>query len=462
MEQAHEYRERHGLAPGLAATHLLKRVTLLSPAHKRVWHEAGWVFAGQTVAALGALAGIRLVTEAVAPSVYGSVALLTGAVTLAFSLAASPLMQAVLRFYPGSANADKAASLRQAALQALCKPTIWALLVLLAGISAWSLRTGESLDVAVLCAVLLLVEIARSVELTFLNAARRQRVMSVLVMTDAWMRPLAAVAMVWLTGAHTSAVLLGYIIAAGVPLLFFVVTQDRPGVNAVGSSERDCVGTEQLKAYAMPLIPLPLVGWTTGQLDRYFVAALAGLQAAGIYAAIYGLASRPFLMIAAGIEVALRQVYYGKVDTGNRTAERQVFRAWLGTVFGISLLLLLVIALLHEELAALLLAEEYRAHSVLMIWIAAGYLLAACCQVVERVCYARHDTRGVLIIESTGAIFSVAIALPMVYAFGISGAAWAVPTYFGLQLAFAIWRAVSVQRREPSEATHREAQISNV
>lgn len=442
-------------------------MTLLSTARRRVLHEAGWVFVGQTVAALGTLAGIRLVTEAVAPSVYGSVALTTGAVTLASSLAASPLMQAVLRFYPEYANAHKAASLRRATLQALRKPTIWALVVLLAVISGWSWRTDESLALGLLCALLLLVEIARSVELTFLNAARRQRMMALLVVVDAWLRPLAAVAMVWLTGTHTSAVLLGYIIAAGVPLVVFLtLTRDRRGTNAVDSSNNDHVGKERLKAYAMPLIPLPLVGWTTGQLDRYFVAALASLQAAGIYAAIYGLASRPFLMIAAGIELALRQVYYGKVNTGHRSAEKQVFRVWLGAVFGASLVLLLIIALLHKELAALLLAVEYRAHSILMIWIAAGYLLAACSQVVERVCYARYDTRGVLIIQSTGALLSVAIALPMVYAFGITGAASAVPVYFGLQLAFAIWRAVSVQRRETLgsvlETARREAQISNV
>jgi O-antigen/teichoic acid export membrane protein len=99
---------------------------------------------------------------------------------------------------------------------------------------------------------------------------------------------------------------------------------------------------------------------------------------------------------------------------------------------------LVAVALLHRQLAGLLLAAEYREYSPLMVWIAAGYVLAVCSQVVERVCYALHDTHGVLMIQVAGAALSVAIGIPMVLAFGLKGAAWAVPLYFGGQLALSV------------------------
>ena len=436
-------------------------------ARGRLLNEAGWVFFGQAAAALGTLAGLRLVTEAVPPAVYGSVALAVGMVALAHGLAAGPLMQAVLRFYPEYASVQNVASLRYAALRALRKRGIWVLAILLIGVSTWSWSAIDSVTPGVLCGLLLVVEIARSVEITFLNAAREQRAMALLIAADAWLRPLGAVAMVWLTGVHIVAVLLGYIVAAGLSLIAFYALRRRSQTAMAAESSGDGGrGVDRLRAYAMPLTPLPLVGWISGQVDRYLVAGFIGLPAAGIYAAIYGLASRPFLMLAAAIELSLRQVYYGQVNAGNRGAERRVFRLWLATVSGMSLILLLTIALLHEELAALLLARDYRTHSALMIWIAAGYLLAACSQVVERVCYANYDTRGVLIIQSTGAILSAVIALPMVYAFGVKGAALAVPIYFGLQLALAIWRASSrrhIRSAAPARLrTGRRAESANV
>jgi O-antigen/teichoic acid export membrane protein len=211
------------------------------------------------------------------------------------------------------------------------------------------------------------------------------------------------------------------------------------------------VDTKRLWAYAVPLTPLSFVGWVSGQSDRYILAAAAGLAPAGLYAALYGLASRPFMMVAGGFELALRQVYYGHVSKGDRSAECRVFRLWLAAVLGASLFLLLVIALFHRPIAWLLLAEEYRTHSHLMFWIAAGHLLAACTQVVERVCYAKNDTRGVLLIQAAGAGLSVVVVVPLSYVYGIYGAAWAVPIYFGLQLALAVWRALWAQSLHSSD-----------
>jgi O-antigen/teichoic acid export membrane protein len=146
-------------------------------------------------------------------------------------------------------------------------------------------------------------------------------------------------------------------------------------------------------------------------------------------------------MLGNAVELSLRQVYYTRVTQGDRRGQRRVLTAWVAAVAGAGLVLLVLIALLHRQVAAVLLAPSYRAYSGLMIWIGAGYTLAVCAQVIERVCYALHDTRGVLLIETGGAVFSMAVGVPMVMAYGVRGAAWAAPLYFGLQLLLAAWRA---------------------
>jgi O-antigen/teichoic acid export membrane protein len=197
----------------------------------------------------------------------------------------------------------------------------------------------------------------------------------------------------------------------------------------------------------MPLLLLPLVGWVSGQADRYVIGGIVGLESAGLYAAVYGIASRPFMMVRDSVELVLRQVFYAQFTEGDVDGQRRVFALWLTTVLGVSLLGLLGVVVLHRTIAELLLAAEYRAYSSLMIWIAAGYVLFVTGQVVERVCYALHDTRGVLLVEVGGAVLGVVIVIPMVLVSGVQGAAWAVPIYFGLQLGLAVWRARYAWRR---------------
>jgi O-antigen/teichoic acid export membrane protein len=282
------------------------------------------------------------------------------------------------------------------------------------------------------------------VEITFLNAERRQRAMALLVTTDAWLRPIAAVALVWTFGAHGANVVGGYLAGCVIALTVFrlvarVTERSHPRPVTALLPLTDI--SHRLRNYALPLTALPLIGWVSGQADRYLLGGITGVAAAGMYAALYGLASKPFLMFSAGAETALRQPYYARATAGNNVAERRAIAMWLAAVTGVSLVLWLLFALFHFEIAALLLAAEYRTHSVLMAWVAAGYMLLSMAQVLERVCYAHHDTRGVLWVEASGATLSVVVAAPLVYAYGIEGAAWAVPMYFGAQLLIAAARA---------------------
>lgn len=107
-----------------------------------------------------------------------------------------------------------------------------------------------------------------------------------------------------------------------------------------------------------------------------------------------------------------------------------------------------VVLFFRETVASLLLADSYRSASSLMPWIAIGYWLLLLSQVYARVCYAYHDTRAVLAIETVGAVSSIAITMPAIHYLGLAGAAAAIPCYFGVQLGLSAWFARRSARRE--------------
>ena len=161
--------------------------------HRKLLNEAAWVFAGQLTSAIGTLVGLRLVTEAVPPQVYGAAVLAIGIITLAQGAAVGPLMQAVLRFHLEPTSGAAGLGLRRVVVSALRQPVMVMCFALLLIIGAWALGAGEEYLLGPLCSILFLVEVVRSVEVTFLNAARKQRTMALLVTVDAWLRPIAAV-----------------------------------------------------------------------------------------------------------------------------------------------------------------------------------------------------------------------------------------------------------------------------
>jgi O-antigen/teichoic acid export membrane protein len=105
---------------------------------RRLLSEGIWVIAGQMFSALGTFFGLRLLTDMVAPHVFGEVVLLSGIVLLANGMAASPLMQGVLRYYPQAVATNSLKALRRIANRYLAILTILTSLVCLLGFLLYS------------------------------------------------------------------------------------------------------------------------------------------------------------------------------------------------------------------------------------------------------------------------------------------------------------------------------------
>lgn len=86
---------------------------------------------------------------------------------------------------------------------------------------------------------------------------------------------------------------------------------------------RRVTSREQLRTYvsfSLPVVPHTLAFWAINAQDRYFVAGMAGLEAAGLYGVGYSLA-KVLDMVNTGVLTAFSPMFYGGLQQDERKEE---------------------------------------------------------------------------------------------------------------------------------------------
>lgn len=390
---------------------------------------------GQLASAFAMLGGIRLLTEYVPPDVFGNISLLLGVASLGSGIFCLPLLQAALRFYPEMAKKGELSIFRRTIGKSLSWSTALSIGIILLGGAIYSTLQGFSYFAFLSLAGLLALEAVRALQINFLTAARKQRLFSVWVTAESLARPVLAILAVIVIGSTPQNVLLGYLVGTGLIFLVFVLPLKKQHLAEEPKPFKSASGlSKEIWHYALPLIPLAIVGWISSLGDRFIIAGFLGLGQVGIYAAAYGLISRIFNMVGSIIELTLRPIYFNAVSSGNRNLESHIFRLWVTVTILVCGLGVLAIFILKNWIAFLLLAQDYRTSSSLLPWIACGISFLTIAYVFEKPCYAYMHTKWILLIQSVGAVISIPAIIALVILKGVQGAAMAVPIYYGIQL----------------------------
>jgi O-antigen/teichoic acid export membrane protein len=415
-----------------------------------------WLAAGVVLTALGTLAGTRMLTSLLLPQEFGVLNLTLGACVLALNLACAPFTQAAIHFYAVFAAHGRVDELRAQLRRSLTRSARWIVLALVAG-AVYAAWRGIPLVMVGLLAIYIAAEGWRAVELSFLNLQRRHRAWVLWMVLDAWLKPAAAALAIELAGASP---VLAFACYVGVSLALLALFTRRTRDDAVPEAEEQsrylapdaAELPSRMWQYAAPLVPLGFISWSIGLGDRYIIGALLGLADAGAYAAAYGLSSAPFMMFSNIAEQGFRPVYQRAVSGRDELHARRVLGWWLTTVIIVSAVGVMLFALLHSYLASWFLGEKYHYAASLMPWIALGYAARAVSYVFERICHAYGRTGAALLIQSCAGVAGL-LATPLaIVAWGLHGAALAVPVAFTAQLALAIGVASAVRRRAASAA----------
>lgn len=374
---------------------------------RRVVREALWITGGQAISILAALVGVRALTGLLPPSVFGEVALIAGLATLGRDLACSPLLAGALRLYHDAEAEARTGDLIRVANGVLRRRILMvaaALVALGAVWAAWSGRpelaatfAGGALGVA--------ADSRRNLENNLLNASRRQRAFSVRTAADGVARPCLAVAFVVAFGPHAVAVLAGY--AVGTFAVLRAARRWRVLAEASAKTQAretwDAGLVANLTSYGRPLIPFALLGWLISLGDRYFIAGLTSTEAVGLYAAVYGLASQPFLALSGVMTTTLRPLLFDAEARGDGAKERRLVVGWfalivLGGATGWALL-----TVLREPITRLLLSRAYWGAAAFIPYLAAAYVFIAVQHLFEAMLFAQGRTRRLLAVQLTGA-----------------------------------------------------------
>jgi O-antigen/teichoic acid export membrane protein len=395
--------------------------------------DGAWLTGLQGLAAAGQLVGIRLLTGILPPAIFGEFSLWLGVVVLAASGLANPVMQAMLRYYPEYALQGNGELVKSVACRQLFRIVSWTIPAFLAGgVAVLALGWANWLVLGLLTA-LVAVEIVRMQGTALLNATRAHRSYGIWAVVEAWGRPGLAWGLVKWMGASTAVVLAGFLLASVCAWAAMRRFVPRGQPRIVPVAEQSAL-VSRFWQYTLPLLPLGLLGWVSGMADRYMIGAILSPADAGLYVAIYGLASRPMLMFSSIVETTIRPAFQSALVEGDNRRAHDYLRKWVVMAALGSLLAIALAWVGHSWLAHLLLGEQYRSVSGLLPWIVGGYALLALSDISTRVCYAHSASDRVLLIVLAGSVSALLFGYFNIRAFGLLGAAIAVPLYYGAQL----------------------------
>ncbi|MCA9467337.1 MAG: oligosaccharide flippase family protein [Nitrospira sp.] len=410
-----------------------------------------WAITGQIISSAGMVLGVRIITEYVSPSEFGTVSLCMGIVVLGSGVFNGPVYQALLRMYPDMQRQSRLPLLMTEIRQLLIESTGLLMAVSMVAVLIILFFTEVNFVVLLILAGLVVVEALRGLVATILSAKNEIKRYAFVVTGDVLARQGFAVLLVLILGASVTSIIGGYLVGAALLSLWYVrvlrgINIRSDGCNQVGQGKHV---RQEIVEFSRPLMPIALAGSVSGLGDRYVIGGILGVEAAGIYAAVYGLVSKPFLMISTALELALRQSYYHAVSTNDEPGQAKVMSMWLWSALAASVICLGIVTFWADELTWLLLGEKFQSGANLIPWIALGYCLFALSSPLERRAYAHKQTGSVLRIQAGGAIASVLAGMVGTYSYGILGAAWAVPVYFGCQLALAVYLTHKISRFAP-------------
>jgi len=350
---------------------------------KRLALEGGWIVLGQIAAVAGALVLVRVLTEYLAPTQYGQLALGLTLAGLVNQVVMGGITAGIGRFYSIASEKQALGSYLLASRQLLGQVTVAVVVVgalviaglLYAGASQWAAMATAALVLSILTGYNAAIS-------SLQNAARQRAVVAFHSGLDAWLKiGLAAGAMAWL-GTSSAVVIMGYACSSlliTASQLFFLrrtvsTTQARP------TDPR--VWLQQIWTYSMPFSIFGAFTWLHQASDRWALQSFASDVELGQYAVLYQLGFTPIALLTGMAMSFLGPILYQRSGdatdpTRNAHVHQMAWRMAQGCLL-ITLMAFLITLAGHRLLFGILVAAEFRTYSYLLPWmVLAGGIFAA-------------------------------------------------------------------------------------
>ena len=390
--------------------------------------SAGIYFAARILAALCGLLAVAVYTRLTTPEVYGIFTLvMSGAITL-FAVCFHWIQSAVLRFLPAE-DGERPASLGAALAGFACVTVIVAMVT--ATVVAFGLAP-VSLDLLLLAVLIAIAYAALETALAVVHA-RQKPTSYALVLAARAVGSLIFGSVGLLLGFGVPGLLIGVLIAHVLPVLYMAARWRQ----RLAAQRFDLHGVKRMAAFGLPLAVVGIAASVIGLSDRYLLALLIGVDAAGMYAAPYDLAMRSLQIVMLSAFLAVSPGVFRSFEMGDHDRLQHCLLQQARLLLMTALPIATIMAAAAPLVARILFGADFRdAAASLIPWIIAATLVQGIQSYYYSYCFtlAKRTIANAAIVTA-GAGLNVGLNLLLIPAFGPLGAAGATLASFVVVLA---------------------------
>lgn len=395
----------------------------------RLFKESFWIVSGQVFGVIGALVGVRVLTELMSPSEYGQVALGMTFVMFLGQAWLGPLGTGAARFF---APASEAGELKQylKAVGQLIYLVNKAILPLALVICIFILVSNldEWLPLVVGALIIAIVTNCNGVASGIQNAARQRAIVALHSGVTPWVRLLLAVSLIYYFGVSSTVVIWAYVFAAIIILLsqyhFFKqilkVSEQQTSVN-----DSSHVWKSHIVKYSWPFAAWGIFFALYQASDRWALVAFSSQSDVGLFSVLYQLGYYPVALFTEMLFSLLTPILFSRAGDG-KNSERLNNAIRLNLkIFGAVLLTTLFIFFAtwttHELIFKVFVAEEYRKVSNLLPWVSLSAGLVTSGHILSLARMSALETKALIVPKVLTSVLGILLNVLGAYLYGLEG-----------------------------------------
>jgi O-antigen/teichoic acid export membrane protein len=415
----------------------------------RLSKEGFWIILGQTLAVLGSLVGIRVLTGLLDPKAYGELALGLTVAILANQVVLGPLGNGITRFYaPAAEKGDLYGYFNSVRRLVLLATRVIFFMSLFTVLGLLIMRRMEWIGITVTTFIFAVFSGYNGILNGVQNAARQRAVVALHQGVEPWARFLISAGLIVFFGATSSVAMLGYasavVLVLGSQYIFFKKKISVP--EGKHSSETDWA--KQMLHFTWPISVFGCFTWLQLGSDRWALQAFTKTADVGRYAVLFQLGYYPITLASGMVSQFLAPIFYQRSgdasDHARNTYVNSLSCRLVILTLGITGVAFLIAVFFHGPIFRVFVAKQYGSVSFLLPWVLAAGGIFAAGQTIALELQSRMKTQIMMTAKITTALLGVIFNFIGAFFLGIPGVIFAGVLF---SLLYFLWMTALSERR---------------